>query len=295
MMVTVAANNKFQFTPNSIVAQPGDMVAFNFVSQNHSVASSDANSPCQPQANAIFSDFQPIPGNPNGSPGAGGAGGAGNAAGAAAAANGNGKGNGRNRNNNRQAGNTPMFMVPVVDNQPMYIYCSQAQHCQQGMVMVINPPNAQAVTQYQNLAAQANNNVSPQGGISGGQVVNNLAGTTPKSVLGGTAGDAATAAKAATNGNGKGKGGGAAGGGLAGFLAGLGKNNVVVETSSKKLFGFPGAGALGGGGAAAALAGAGAGAGGAGGAGAAAGGGGAGAIAKSGLKGFLNGLAQGAN
>ena len=33
MMVTVAANNKFQFTPNSIVAQPGDMVAFNFVSQ----------------------------------------------------------------------------------------------------------------------------------------------------------------------------------------------------------------------------------------------------------------------
>jgi plastocyanin len=33
MTVTVAANNKFQFTPNSITAQPGDMVAFNFVSQ----------------------------------------------------------------------------------------------------------------------------------------------------------------------------------------------------------------------------------------------------------------------
>ena len=33
MMVTVAANNKFQFTPNLITAQPGDMVAFNFVSQ----------------------------------------------------------------------------------------------------------------------------------------------------------------------------------------------------------------------------------------------------------------------
>jgi plastocyanin len=33
MMVTVAQNNKFQFTPNSITAQPGDMVAFNFVSQ----------------------------------------------------------------------------------------------------------------------------------------------------------------------------------------------------------------------------------------------------------------------
>lgn len=186
------------------------------MSQNHSVASSDANSPCQPQQNAIFSDFQPIPGNPNGSPnGAGG----GNA------------GNGRNRNNNRQAGNTPMFMVPITDNQPMYIYCSQAQHCQQGMVMVINPPNAQAVAQYQTLAAQANNNVSPRGGVSGGQVLNNAAGTNPKNVLGAQAGDAATAATA-TKGKGKGKGkgngngGGAAGGAALSALIGkLGKGN----------------------------------------------------------------------
>ena len=35
MTVTVAANNKFQFTPNTITAQPGDMVAFNFVAQVH--------------------------------------------------------------------------------------------------------------------------------------------------------------------------------------------------------------------------------------------------------------------
>jgi hypothetical protein len=33
MVVTVAANNKFVFTPNTITAQPGDMVAFNFLSQ----------------------------------------------------------------------------------------------------------------------------------------------------------------------------------------------------------------------------------------------------------------------
>jgi hypothetical protein len=110
----------------------------------------------------------------------------------------------------------------------MYIYCSQAQHCQAGMVMVINPPNANAVTQYANKAAQAKNNVSPKGGVSGGQVVNNNAGTNPKNVLGAQAGDAATTAN--TKGNGKGKnGGGKAGagagaGGLAGLL-GLGKNN----------------------------------------------------------------------
>jgi plastocyanin len=179
MTVTVAANNKFQFTPNSMVAQPGDMIAFNFVSQNHSVASSNANSPCRPQQNAIYSDFQPV-----------------------AAPAGNGKATGRNRgnrNNNRQvaAGSTPTFMVPVVDNQPMYIYCSQAQHCQQGMVMVINPPNAAAVQQYAAKAATARNNVSPRGGVSGGTVLNNAAGTTPPNgVLGATSGDAAPAKQA---------------------------------------------------------------------------------------------------
>ncbi|CAE7033507.1 hypothetical protein CFE70_004822 [Pyrenophora teres f. teres 0-1] len=180
MMVTVAANNKFQFTPNSITAQPGDTVAFVFAAQNHSVASSNANTPCQPQANALFSDFQPIAGNPKGSP---------NAA------------NGR-----RQTANSPMFMVPVTDNQPMYIYCPQAQHCQQGMVMVINPPSAAAVTQYQNKAAQANNNVAPAGGINGGQMINNVAGTNPKKVLGAQAGDAAKGkGKAAGKAKAKGK------------------------------------------------------------------------------------------
>jgi plastocyanin len=208
MQVTVAANNKFQFTPNSITAQPGDIVAFNFVSQNHSVASSDPNSPCQPQANAIFSDFQPIAGDPNASPNGG-----------------NGRGN---RNNRRQAGNTPQFMVPITDNAPMYIYCSQAQHCQQGMVMVINPPDATAVTNYQNLAAQQRNNVSPQGGISGGQVINDASQTNPKNVLGGNAGDAATP-QTGNGGNGKNGGNGNAangnGGGRLANLLGLGGNN----------------------------------------------------------------------
>ena len=116
-----------------------------------------------------------------------------------------------------------MFMVPITDNQPMYIYCSQAQHCQQGMVMVINPPNDAAVQQYANKAAQANNNVSPKGGISGGQMINNAAGTNPPNgVLGANAGDAATTAN---TGKGKGNGGNnGAGGLLAGLLGGKGKN-----------------------------------------------------------------------
>jgi hypothetical protein len=181
------------------------------------VASSSANTPCQPEQNAIFSDFQPIA-DPN------------------ARANGNSRG--KAKNNRRQAAGTqtPMFMVPITDNQPMYIYCSQAQHCQQGMVMVINPPNAGAVQQYTALAAKANNNISPPGSVAGGRVLNNAAGTTPKVVLGGTQGDAAPANKggkapvkgaantppAAKGGNG---GNGGNGGGLLAGLLGGGKNN----------------------------------------------------------------------
>lgn len=120
-----------------------------------------------------------------------------------------------------------MFMVPITDTDPIYIYCSQAQHCQQGMVMVINPPNGNAVTQYANKAAQANNNVSPRGGMSGGSITNNKAGTNPKNVLGANAGDAATSNTKAAKG-GKGKNGGGNAGGAAGGLAALlggGKGN----------------------------------------------------------------------
>lgn len=61
--------------------------------------------------------------------------------------------------------------------------------------MVINPPNDAAVVQYAAKAANANNNVSPKGGLNGGTMINDAAGTTPKVVLGATQGDAAPAAQ----------------------------------------------------------------------------------------------------
>lgn len=141
MMVTVGADNKPQFTPNSITAQPGDMVAFKFIGENHSVASSDADTPCKPQANAIYSDVQTV----------------------AASAD------------NSAADNAPTFTVPIVDREPLYIYSSQGQDCQQGMVMIVNPSSAAAVQEYASKAATAGDNVSPKGGVSGGMVVNNAA------------------------------------------------------------------------------------------------------------------------
>lgn len=74
------------------------------------------------------------------------------------------------------------------------------------MVTVINSPTAAAVTKYQQKAAQAKNNVSPRGGISGGSVQNNAAGTQPRSVLGSNAGNASKTAKATGKGKSNGKG-----------------------------------------------------------------------------------------
>lgn len=76
--------------------------------------------------------------------------------------------------------------------------------------MVVNPPAAgMGVAAYRQLAAQAKTNKSPKGGISGGTIVNNAAGTNPPNGVLGAA--AATAQTAATGkGNGKKNAGGAA-------------------------------------------------------------------------------------
>lgn len=69
--------------------------------------------------------------------------------------------------------------------------------------MVVNPPAAgMGVAQYRQLAAKAKQNKSPKGGVSGGQVINNAAGTNPPN---GVVGAAAAAAQTNTKGKGKGK------------------------------------------------------------------------------------------
>ncbi|KAF2702755.1 hypothetical protein K504DRAFT_508715 [Pleomassaria siparia CBS 279.74] len=222
MQVTVGANNQFTFTPSTITAAAGDTVNFNFVSANHSVVSSDPGTPCQPQTNALFSDYQPV------------------ASPSAAATTAKGKKAKKAKNNivNARQGNMPSFAVPIQNTNPMYIYCSQAQHCQQGMVMVINPPAAgqgTTLNMYASTAAQANSNTGPQGGVNGGTVTNSQATTATTAKGKGKAKAAKAKGKAAAGGaaaggaaaGGAAAGGAAAGGagGLAGLLGGKGKGN----------------------------------------------------------------------
>lgn len=99
------------FTPNSVTANPGDVLQFQFAARNHTVTQSQPTSPCQPIEAAaggpgvvgvvgVNSGFIPFDGGASGMVGT--------------------------------------FNVPVMNSQPMFLYCAQAMHCQQGMVMAVN-------------------------------------------------------------------------------------------------------------------------------------------------------------
>ncbi|GKT47224.1 extracellular serine-rich protein [Colletotrichum spaethianum] len=107
-VVSVAStNNTLKFFPDKINAPVGSMVQFQFRGGNHSVVQSTFDNPCIPissvntSAKGLYSGYQPV---------------------AASAA----------------MGQIPVFTVMVSSTAPMWLYCSQAKHCQNGMVMVIN-------------------------------------------------------------------------------------------------------------------------------------------------------------
>ena len=61
-----------------------------------------------------------------------------------------------------------MFSVMVNNTDPMFYYCSAAQHCQNGMVGAVNAEDS-ALEQYKSDAANADMNVSPES-VFGGTV-----------------------------------------------------------------------------------------------------------------------------
>lgn len=107
-VVTVSTkNNSLVYTPDNIKAAVGEMIQFQFVGGNHTVTQSAFDAPCMPISMAtpnvtgFHSGFMPV---------------------AASAA----------------TGMIPTYTVLVNNTTPTWIYCAQAKHCEQGMVMVIN-------------------------------------------------------------------------------------------------------------------------------------------------------------
>ena len=91
------------FNPDSIQAAQGDTVTFRFWPKSHSVAQAAFGSPCQPLNNGFWSGFVPT-------------------------------------TNTQSAANLTFTYTVKNASAPVWFYCSQGQHCQQGMVGVINPP-----------------------------------------------------------------------------------------------------------------------------------------------------------
>ncbi|OAQ98723.1 hypothetical protein LLEC1_03309 [Akanthomyces lecanii] len=142
-----------KFWPDKIEAEPGSMVQFQFPTGNHSVVRSDFDNPCKridavnPSALGMFSGFQP----------------------AAASVS---------------KGVLPVFTVMVNDTKPMWFYCSQGNHCEEGMALVINENtsanSSRSLENYKKLAA----GVSPSTGGSTEGASNNGSSTSPESESG---------------------------------------------------------------------------------------------------------------
>ena len=167
--VIVGQNNALTFTPSSVQANVGDQVKYVFANANHTVTSGISPAGCVSDAK-FYSGFVPVS-NPN-------------------------------------AGTLPSFTINVADTNPQTVYCSQAQHCQSGMLMSINPTQSGpgSLVQAQRLASQAAINMIPTIPVTGGQLANLQNG--------------APAAGGAGNGSGNGAAGGAGGAGTGAGAAG---------------------------------------------------------------------------
>ncbi|KAH9216028.1 Cupredoxin [Leptodontidium sp. 2 PMI_412] len=130
-------NGSLAYYPNNIKAAVGDMVQFQFAPNNHTVTQSTFDAPCQPIAahsniTGIYSGFMPV---------------------------------------SASSTTTPTYTIMVKAATPMWLYCSQGKHCQNGMTMVINENTAanatRSLSEYQALAAKSTVNL-PGTTVSGG-------------------------------------------------------------------------------------------------------------------------------
>ena len=107
-VVAVAQNSTLTFSPSRLTVAPGEFVQFQFHAGNHTVTQSTFAQPCQPIAmhsnvTGFHSGFLPVSAS-------------------------------------LEAGMIPTYTIQVNDTKPLWLYCAQGRHCQNGMVMVINEP-----------------------------------------------------------------------------------------------------------------------------------------------------------
>ncbi|KAI0013250.1 hypothetical protein F4779DRAFT_613778 [Xylariaceae sp. FL0662B] len=123
------------FKPDNIKANVGEMIQFQFRGGNHSVAQSTFDNPCSPISQSsnmtgFFTGYQPVDAS-------------------------------------QAMGMIPTYTMMVTSMTPMWLYCTQAKHCQNGMVMVVNENTgmnaSRSLPAFKKAAAAATANVAPSG------------------------------------------------------------------------------------------------------------------------------------
>ncbi|KAM0312576.1 hypothetical protein ACHAO8_006232 [Botrytis cinerea] len=130
------ANNStaLRYFPDNISAKVGDTIQFQFAAGNHTVTQSTFDAPCVPISQSsnntgVFSGYMSVAAGLN------------------------------------STGMVPVFSMPVKVATPLWFYCSQGKHCQNGMVLVVNENTAanstRSLANYAGLAAKAIQNLAP--------------------------------------------------------------------------------------------------------------------------------------
>lgn len=128
--VTVGGPAGLVFTPDNIKANIGDMVIFEFLSQNHSATQSAFDTPCDPLSGGMDSGFQANPNNTVSPP--------------------------------------PQVAMQVMVDTPLWFFCAQNGHCGKGMTFSINPTAEKTQAMFQAMAiAQKGNGAGST--ITGGE------------------------------------------------------------------------------------------------------------------------------
>jgi plastocyanin len=131
--VQVGLNGSLTYTPSSVVAAEGDIVAFTFMAKNHTLTQSTFPSPCTNITNpmtGIDTGFVPVPPN---------------------------------------ATSFQQFRFTVNNaSVPLWFYCRQTGHCQKGMVFAINPTATHSFAAFQAAAMASNSSGSTTTTSTGG-------------------------------------------------------------------------------------------------------------------------------
>jgi plastocyanin len=127
--VDVGGPGVLKFTPPFVNASAGDIVRFTFHQKNHTATQSTLQSPCAPKVGGFDSGFIPVA--------------------------------------DSVTSGFPVAQLTVTDTNPVWVYCRQANHCQQGMVFAVNPGNDFAAFQAAATGgASATSTLSATGGVA---------------------------------------------------------------------------------------------------------------------------------